>query len=354
MYPEDLCLQKARKIVYGSCESLSKESLKVAVVGLGKMGLLHASILNVLPSVQLRALCDKSRLILKFCKSVFKKIHLVDNVEKLAGLDLDAVHVTTPIFSHFPVTRTIYLKGIARNVFVEKTLASRYEKATELCELAETFGGVNMVGYMKRFAVTFRKAKELLNREVFGEVLSFDAYAYSSDFSGVKKGSKVPASRGGVLEDLGSHVIDLALWLFGDLEVESTQQESLTDGVPEDSASFSVKNSNGLTGRFDVSWCKHNYRLPEFGLVIRGMKGIMRADDYQVGLDLNDGKSYRWYRHDLNDKVGFLLGDPEYFREDEHFTESILEDHNAEPSFLTASKVDYIINQVKYRADKNE
>lgn len=346
-----------RKIVYKKfmdCVSLSRESLRVAVVGLGKMGLLHASNLNVLPNVQLTTLCDKSRLILKFSKSVFKTVCVVDDMEKLSDSDLDAVYVTTPIPSHFPVAKTVCLKGIARNLFVEKTLASSYKEAKELCELAHAFGGTNMVGYMKRFAVTFRKAKDLLDHETLGEVVSFDAYAYSSDFSGIKKGSKPPTSRGGVLADLGSHVIDLALWLFGDLEVDSAKLESLTGGGPEDSACYSVKNSNGLEGRFDVSWCMEKYRQPEFGLMIRGSKGVMRVDDYKVGFELDNGKSRSWYRHDLNDNVGFLLGDPEYFREDEYFIKSILKDRSAEPSFLTASKVDYVIDQVKYRAGKNE
>ena len=46
------------------------ESLKVAVVGLGKMGLLHASILNVLPNVDLAGLCDKSVVLRRFLKKV--------------------------------------------------------------------------------------------------------------------------------------------------------------------------------------------------------------------------------------------------------------------------------------------
>jgi predicted dehydrogenase len=238
-------------------------------------------------------------------------------------------------------------------VFVEKTLASDYGKAKELCELARTSGGVNMVGYMKRFAVTFSKAKDLLNEQTLGEISSFDAYAYSSDFSRIKKGSKMSASRGGVLGDLGSHVIDLALWFFGDFEVDSAKLISLTEKGSEDSACFMVRNSDGLEGQFDVSWCMGKYRLPEFGLVIRGLKGVMKVDDYRVALEMNDGKSYKWYRQDLNDSVGFLLGDPEYFREDAHFIKSVLDGRNAEPSFLTASKVDYIIEQVKSRAGKN-
>jgi predicted dehydrogenase len=333
---------------------LRREKLKVAVIGLGKMGLLHASILNVLPNVQLTALCDKSRLILKFSKKVFNGVLIVDDVEKLSGLDLDAVYVTTPIFTHSLVAKNVYLRGIARNVFVEKTLSASYDEAKELCKLAQSFGDVNMVGYMKRFIVTFRKAKELLDQETLGEVTSFDAYAYSSDFLGSNKSSKASSSRGGVLGDSGCHVVDLALWFFGDLQVDSAKLESPTDGYSEDSAYFRVKKSNASVGEFNVSWCMENYRLPEFGLLIKGSKGIMRVNDDKLELKLDDGKSFTWYRHDLNDNVSFWLGASEYVREDEYFVRSVLEGRSAEPSFYTASKVDYIIDQVRCRAGKNE
>ena len=48
------------------------KKLKVGVIGLGKMGLLHASILNVMPNVQLAALCDKSWFMRKLAKSTLK------------------------------------------------------------------------------------------------------------------------------------------------------------------------------------------------------------------------------------------------------------------------------------------
>jgi len=327
--------------------------LKVAIIGLGKMGLLHASLLNVLPNVKLAALCDKSGLIRKVSGRLFRDVQITDDVEQLAGLGLDAVYITTPIPSHFSIAKTIYSKGIAHNWFVEKTLAANYDDAKKMCVLAQVSGGVNMVGYMKRFAVTFKKVKELLDEEVLGELVSFDAYAYSSDFADVKKGS-ASGSRGGVLGDLGSHVVDVALWFFGDLKVDSAKLKSLSSLSTEDFASFKVSNSNGLQGQFGISWCKKEFRMPEFGLVIHGTKGNIRVNDDEVRLELVNGESCRWYRHDLNDSVGFLLGAPEYFREDKHFIESVLNGNDAEPDFSTASKVDFLIDQAKERAEKDE
>jgi len=333
---------------------LGGESLRVAVVGLGKMGLLHASILNVLPNVELTALCDKSVILRKFLKKVFKEIRIVDDLEKLSDVNPDAVYVTTPTFSHFPVARTLYLKEIARNLFVEKTLASSYGKAEELCKLAQRFGDANMVGYMKRFAVIFKEAKDLLAKEAIGKLVSFKAYAYSSDFSGIKKGSRTPPLDAGVLRDSGCHVMDLALWFFGDLQVDSAKLAALIGSGSEDSAYFKVRGTSGLEGEFNISWCMKNYRMPEICLSIRGSKGIIEVNDDKLKLKLNDGKSFTWYRHDLHDNVFFGLGGPEYFREDKYFVKSVLEGGNAEPSFHSASKVDEIIEQVKRRADESE
>lgn len=326
-----------------------KRKVRIAVVGLGKMGLLHACILNVLPNVRLEAVCDKSSLIRKVSRKLLGGIRFVDGVQDLACLDLDAIYITTPIPSHFAVARTIYSSRIAFNLFIEKTLASNSVQAQELCELARNFGGVNMVGYMKRFSVTFNKAKQLLDHTVLGSLSSFHAHAYSSDFAIASKGSNISRARGGVLSDLGSHVVDLALWFFQNLRVESARVTLLGAMSSEDAVKFNVRGNDGLEGSFDVSWCMKEYRMPEFSLTIEGDKGRIAVSDDEVSLETADREIQRWYRHDLGDNVDFLLGDPEYFREDKCFVTSVLDGRKCEPDFATASKVDEIIEQVRGR-----
>lgn len=327
------------------------KELRTAVVGLGKMGLLHASILNTIPTVNLVAACDKSTLMIRLYRKVFSRtgITVVDDLDRLRDFDLDVVYVTTPISSHSYVAKSVYARGIASNLFVEKTLAATYDQAKELCELARIQGGVNMVGYMKRFNVIFGKAKELLLHESLGALSSFKAYAYSSDFVSDNKTSKAPASRGGALRDLGCHVVDLALWLFGDLQVVSVEQQAHVEIGSERALSFGAVTPDGLEGEFNISQCMENYRMPEMGISILGSKGTMEVNDDRLLLKLSDGNSSTWYRHDLNDRVDFYLGESEYYREDKHFIDSVLEKHECEPSFHTASKVDCLIDQVKQR-----
>ena len=320
------------------------DRLKVAIIGLGKMGLLHSCILGTIPTVEVTAFCDKSTMLRKLAKKLFKNTIVVDDVEKLTDLSLDCAFVTAPIPAHFPIVNALYSKNITNNVFVEKTLASSWNKANELCDLSKE-SGVNMVGYMKRFSSTFTKARNLLSENVLGDLISFHGTAFSSDFAACSKSSK-GISRGGVLSDLGSHIIDLALWFFGDFKVEKALIKSIIGENSEDSVNFMVRQS-GLSGEFDISWCKENYRMPNFGLTVHGTNGILTVNDYSVVLEPTGGKQVQWYRPELNDHVPFLLGEPEYYREDEHFVKSILTGEKAEPSFKTASIVDQVIEQVK-------
>lgn len=333
---------------------MEEKKLRFGIIGMGKMGMLHASILSVLPEAKLVALCEKSFLINGLFKRLFSTtdIRIVADLEKLRGLDLDAVYVTTPISSHSSVIKDLYAKEIARNIFVEKTLAASYDQSKELCEIAKKVGGVTMVGYMKRFSVVFGKAKELLLQGGLGEPQRFKAYAFSSDFLGLTKESKSSALRGGALSDLGCHVIDIALWLFGRLEVRDVLSVVRNEAGSETSVSFTALNSSDLTGQFDVSQSMLGYRMPEFGLSIECSKGKIDVNDDRLCLTLDNGTQRNWYRHDLNDGVYFSIGDPEYFRENLQFVNSVLSNQQCELNFESASMVDYVIDQVRNRSNR--
>lgn len=315
-------------------------------MGLGKMGLVHSGILNVLRDVELVAVCEKNSMIRRFAKKLFRNLDVVDDLDKLEQFDLDAVYVTTPIPSHFPVVKAILENNISRNLFVEKTLAQTHSQSKQLADLAQSLQSITMVGYLRRFYVTFNKARELLQKEGVGKVESFKAYAYSSDFLGLENAQTF--SRGGVLADLGCHAIDLALWLFGaDLNVSSAGSKSNNQSAHtrENSTSFGVEGSE-LVGEFDFSWCKEDYRMPEVGFFIIGSAGKLFVNDDQVKFEPENSVPLKMYRHDLDDNVPFWLGLPEYYREDLYFIKSLVGQTKAEPDFSSAAKVDKIIDDV--------
>lgn len=330
---------------------MSNELLRVGVVGLGKMGWLHASLLNVLPNVKLEALCEKSAVTRRIAEKVFRFAPVVKQIIDFSDFDLDVVYVTTPISSHFDVTKTVYQQRLARHVFVEKPLTSAFSQSRELCELAELSGGVNMVGYLRRFMVTFIEAKELLMRGAIGEPLSFSMGAYSSDFHSFNGNSKFSADRGGVLRDLGSYAVDIAMWFFGSIQLDSAKISSLIGPDSEDAVHFAVhRESDSLSGEIFVSWCANGYRMPEVVFSIKGSEGEIEVNDDKMSLSMKDGRKSTWYRHNLDDYVKFWLGAPEYYREDSYFVNSVVNKFNAEPSFKTASNVDSFIEKIRQKA----
>ena len=331
---------------------METQKLKIAVVGLGKMGLLHSSILSTFPNTELVAVCDKSALMDRLYKKIFSPlgVKVIDDSGKLSSFDLDAVYVTTPISSHSIIVKNILTEGKIRNLFVEKTLAQDYAQAKELCSLSKQANAITMVGYMKRFSVIFGKAKELLDKGELGEPLSFKAYAYSSDFLGITKESKSSATRGGAVRDSGCHLIDLALWLLGDFEVNQIISREDTLIGSETFISFSTKGSMGLEGMIDISQKMQNYRMPEFGLSINCSKGLIEVNDDRLFLSLPNGDKKKWYKHDLNDGVDFFLGESEYFRENKEFVTAVTEKRTCQPNFDTASKVDLVIDQVREKS----
>ncbi len=92
--------------------------------------------------------------------------------------------------------------------------------------------------------------------------------------------------------------------------------------------------------------------MPEFGLIIRGAKGTLKVDDNELMLNVNDAQTQKWYRQNLDDHVGYLLGDSEYFREDDYFIRSIVSNSKPEPSFETAAIVDFLLEQVRCKASE--
>ncbi len=319
--------------------------LKIAIVGMGKMGLLHASLVNSIPGASLVAIYDKSALMKRFLGKAIDNVLITDKYEQFASYQYDAVYVTTPIPSHYSVVENLYKTGITKNIFVEKTLTSTYEHSKHLCQLAKENNGTNMVGYMCRFAPTYQKAQTLLQQNEVGEITAFKAYAYASDFA--KSGGNALPIKGGATRDLGAHIIDLSLWLFGDLELTSVENDGDFKNGIDNGSCFKVKNRQEVEGDFDISWAKEGYRLPEFGLIITGSKGVVSVNSDRVKIENNYGECKELHRQDLNDNVPFLLAASEYYREDEYFIRSIIEGGKAELDFAEAAKVDYLIEQVE-------
>jgi hypothetical protein len=139
--------------------------------------------------------------------------------------------------------------------------------------------------------------------------------------------------------------------MFGQIEVGDVLSVVRNEAGSETSVSFTGVTSRGLAGQFDVSQSMQGYRMPEFGLSIEFPKGRIDVNDDRACLTQVNGEQRKWFRHDLNDGVSFSMGDPEYFRENSAFVNSLLTNRQCESSFDDAAIVDYVISEVRRRSN---
>ena len=328
--------------------------LKVGVVGLGKMGLLHAGILNALPTCKVTSIAEKEGLLVRFAKKLLPSLNFYPNVGEMLAEEeeLDAVYVTTPISSHLTILQEIVASRRKVGVFVEKPLAGNHDETKKMVDLSEELGLQNMVGFQKRFSPIFQKGRMILADGALGELASFSAYSYVSGVFSEGKGWRFKAGQGGALLDLGPHLIDTLLWYFGEpTSVEGNTWAKYSTEV-DDFAKGRLEFCSGLTGSFDVSWSIDGYRLPEIGIEVHGRNGTLRVTDDYLKLELSSDAAslkagnYHFKRPELESGVDFLIGDPEYCIEDKYFMDCVLGRRLPQPNFLAGSKVNDIIERI--------
>ena len=321
--------------------------MNIAVIGLGKMGLLHACILNTLPGVKISAICEKQPVVRLFARKILPGIRIVNNISALKKMQLNAVYVTTSSASHYAVIKDIYEQMLTKNIFVEKPLCVSYAQAIELCAVADKGGVINMVGYNKKFCPTFKKALALLKSGEMGKISYISATAYSSDFYGQHRFVPQSYTRGGALRDIGCHLVDLLQWLAGDFQVDRSELEVRVsqNRYYVDDAKAQLIFENGVRGDLHVSWCRENYRLPQMDINIKGSDGELNVNEYQ--LKVGKGRNTVIYRkHELEQGVPYFQGDTDYYHEDHRFIEAVMQGRGAENSFVSAANVDRMLDEI--------
>ena len=129
--------------------------------------------------------------------------------------EIDLVIVTSPNTDHFRWSREALLAG--KHVVVEKPFTVNVEEADELLEIARRQKKILTVYHNRRFTSDTRTVKKLLDSGFLGEIVDyeshFDRYRTDPRPNGAWREQPLPGS--GIFYDLGSHLIDQALWFFG-------------------------------------------------------------------------------------------------------------------------------------------
>jgi predicted dehydrogenase len=148
--------------------------VQIGVIGYGYWGPNIVRNVHGLEGARLAAICDKSTAALRRVRNSYPEISVsTDHHEILASVDIDAVAIVTPVWTHYELAKAALENG--KHVFVEKPLTSTVAQAEELIELAETRNLVIMVDHTFLFTGAVRKIRQLIDDGTLGTLFYYDS-----------------------------------------------------------------------------------------------------------------------------------------------------------------------------------
>lgn len=245
----------------------------IAVIGGGFMGKTHSCSIADIPFYYdtdfkpiLHTLCGRTAEKTERLAARLNFLHAETDFEKvISNPEIDIVDICTPNMLHYPQAKAAILAG--KHVYCDKPLCVTALQARELAQLAESEKRVCQVTFQHRFWPAVLYAKQLIRDGAIGDIISFRAMFLHSSLVNRDKAyawRNAPISEGGgVLNDLGSHLLDLIMFLCGDIEDISSVTQTLygerrRDGktVPvssDDAAFMLVRLKNGACGTAEAS-----------------------------------------------------------------------------------------------------
>lgn len=186
--------------------------LNVALIGFGLSGrYLQAPFYEANPNFNLKTIVSNSQ----NPKAYFPAVEVMKSLEEvLADDSIDLVSICSPNDTHYDFAKKCLLAN--KHVLVEKPFTATVSQAEELIQLAKTQGKVISIFQNRRFDSDFMTVQKIINEGFIGEVLSceilFNRY---KPVLNAKKWKEVMTPANGILYDLGAHIIDQSIVLFG-------------------------------------------------------------------------------------------------------------------------------------------
>jgi predicted dehydrogenase len=330
--------------------------LKVALIGAGKMGISHLSILGASSEAEIVGVCDTSKMVNDFLTRYGNFNCFTDYKKMIEQVKPDAVVVAVPTKFHYPVIKDLLEKDI--HVFAEKPFCLKVEEGKELVELAKRKNLVTQVGYHNKFIGTFKEVKKIVDSGVLGEIYHFVAESYGPVVVRKKQDTwrSDPSEGGGCLLDYASHVIDLINDILSPVKAsKGTLLKSVYSNQVEDAVYSLLELSSGLTGVLSVNWSDDTYRKMSTSITIAGTKGKIISDANELKVFLKgeslNGYSKGWnvkYITELTDEVDFYLRGEEYSAQLDYFVKAALKKvPNSINTFQSAYNTDNAIAIIK-------
>lgn len=335
--------------------------LKAGIIGLGKMGLSHAAIVNPHPEVTLTGVCDTSSLVLEAFKK-YGKMNVYDDYKRLIDTEKpDLVVIASPTRLHHEMVRYALDSGV--HTFCEKPFTLTLKESEDLVRLAKEKNLINQVGFHNHFIGTFRELRRLIKTGILGELVHFQGEAYGPVVIKEKGATwrSDPKEGGGCLYDYASHVINLIQEILGrPVKASGSHLKKIYSKEVEDAVYTVLTLENGLSGVISVNWSDETYRKMSTSLTVMGKKGkiVCDATELKVYLkeaDPNEKFDKGWtikYITDLAIPVNFYLRGEEYSAQIDHFIKCVLnkkqtEINSFEQALATDKTIDLIIADSK-------
>lgn len=302
------------------------KKFKVGIVGCGGIAnQKHLPALKQIEEVEFCAFCD---VIVERAEKANReyadgKAEVLQNYRDLIKMDLDAVYVLTPNCSHCEISVAALNAG--KNVMCEKPMAMNYAEAKRMLAARDKSGKVLSIGYQNRYRADSLYLKKECEKGNLGEIYLAKAHAvrrravptWGVFIEEEKQG-------GGPLIDIGTHALDLALFMMDNYEplyaVGTTYHKLNNDTetgnafgdwdpkkfTAEDSAFGFIVMKNGATIQLDASWALNITDAHEAAVTLCGTKAGATMKD---GLELNGVKNGVQYI----EKPNFAAGGVAFF-----------------------------------------
>ncbi|MEU9354069.1 Gfo/Idh/MocA family oxidoreductase [Streptomyces griseoloalbus] len=231
--------------------------LRVGLVGYGLAGsVFHAPLIAATEGLALDTVVTSNPERQQQARAEFPDVRLAATPDELfdrAG-ELDLIVIASPNKTHVPLATAALKAGLP--VVVDKPVAGTAAEARELAALAEERGLLLSVFQNRRWDNDFLTLRRLMAEGGLGDVHRFESRfeRWRPQLKGGWRESGDPAEIGGLLYDLGSHVVDQALVLFGPVTSVYAEADIRREGALADDDTFiALTHANGVRSHLYVS-----------------------------------------------------------------------------------------------------
>ncbi|NMB95887.1 MAG: Gfo/Idh/MocA family oxidoreductase, partial [Clostridiaceae bacterium] len=273
------------------------DEIRVGIIGFGFMGKAHTYGYKTIPlyysglpfKIKLMGVCNRTLSVAERAVEELGFEFATSNQDDiLLNKEIDVINICTPNIHH----KDAVLKAIGsgKHVYCDKPLAVSYEEAREIIGILEKHDVITQMALQYRFYPATMRARELIEEGRIGKIMSFRAcYLHSGSVDpekpiGWKQDKKFGG--GGVLFDLGSHVLDLIYYLLGEYSSIFAETKIIYPARPDkdgkiveieadDIAIMMARMKNGGIGTIEVSKIATGTN-DELRFEIHGDKGAIR------------------------------------------------------------------------------